>query len=136
MRVQPGAKTVRRLLAADGFLDLGMPERAVAELESMEDPGMLEGPRQLLLGIALKQLHDFREAITHLEQAARLMPSPVRRFAWKELSDCYQAVGSSELATMATQLAGDGEWDLKITLPHLPASLNLLKTSRASEQSV
>ncbi len=71
MRVQLTPKTVRRLLSADGYLDLGMPERAVEELEKIEDAGPLEGPRQLLHGIALKQTSNHRDAITHLERTAR-----------------------------------------------------------------
>ncbi len=129
-------KTVRRLLSADGFLDLGMPDRAIAELESIEDAGILEGPRQLLLGVAMKKSEQYSTAIQHLEKAARLMPSPVRRFAWKELTDCYQAVGSTKLAAMAEELAGDGEWDLKITLPNSSLVLNLMKSARATDAVV
>lgn len=135
MRVQLAPKTVRRLLSADGYLDLGMPERAAAELESIENAGILEGPRQLLLGISLKQLQNFRDAISHLEQAARIMPAPIRRFAWKELIDCYNAVGSHALAAMATKLAGDGNWDLRISLPFVPAGLDLSKSYRSTEQT-
>ena len=78
MRIQMTPKTVRRLLSADGYLDLGMPEQAVQELEKIADAGPLEGPAQLLHGIALKQTTNFRDAITHLERAARIMPSPIQ----------------------------------------------------------
>ncbi len=110
-------KTVRRLLSADGYLDLGMPTQAARELDKITDAGPLEGPRQLLLGIALKQSQNHSLAIQHLEKAARIMPSPIRRFAWKELVEAYRAVGSEELAELAEKLAGDGEYQLKITLP-------------------
>ena len=105
MRIQMTPKTVRRLLSADGYLDLGMPERAVQELDKIEDAGPLEGPTQLLHGIALKQTSNFRDAITHLERAARIMPSPIRRFAWRELVEAYKAVGSDELAEMAPRIS-------------------------------
>lgn len=117
MRVQMAPKTVRRLLSADGYLDLGMPTQAARELDKITDAGPLEGPRQLLLGIALKQSQNHSLAIQHLEKAARIMPSPIRRFAWKELVEAYRAVGSEELAELAEKLAGDGEYQLKITLP-------------------
>ena len=117
MRVQMAPKTVRRLLSADGYLDLGMPTQAARELDKITDAGPLEGPRQLLLGIALKQSQNHSLAIQHLEKAARIMPSPIRRFAWKELVDAYRAVGSEELAELAEKLAGDGEYQQKITLP-------------------
>lgn len=117
MRVQMAPKTVRRLLSADGYLDLGMPTQAARELDKISDAGPLEGPRQLLLGIALKQSQNHSLAIQHLEKAARIMPSPIRRFAWKELVEAYRAVGSEELAELAEKLAGEGEYQLKITLP-------------------
>ena len=117
MRVQMAPKTVRRLLSADGYLDLGMPTQAARELDKITDACPLEGPRQLLLGIALKQSQNHSLAIQHLEKAARIMPSPIRRFAWKELVEAYRAVGSEELAELAEKLAGEGEYQLKITLP-------------------
>lgn len=128
MRIQMTPKTVRRLLSADGYLDLGMPERAVEELQKIEDAGPLEGPVQLMHGIALKQVSNHRDAITHLEKAARIMPSPIRRFAWRELVDAYRAVGSEDLAEMAQKLGGDGEFQLKISLPFANLTLNIPAT--------
>ena len=104
MRSQITPRSVRRLLAADGYMDLNMPDRAIAELEKVQHAGVLEGPRQLMLGIALKQRGDLDEAIPHLEFAARNMPKPVRRFAWQELTECYRAVDSFELAELAESL--------------------------------
>ncbi len=123
MRTELAPKTVKRLLAADGFLDLGMPERAVEELEKIADAGVLEGPRQLLHGVALRTLEDHRAAIPHLEKAARLMPSPARRFAWNELSICYKAVGSSDMCELAEKLAGNDDLQLRIALPFASATI-------------
>ena len=125
MRIQMTPKTVRRLLSADGYLDLGMPERAIEELEKITDAGPLEGPTQLMHGIALKQVGNFTDAITHLEKAARIMPSPIRRFAWRELVDAYRAVGSMQLAETAQKLGGDGEFQLKIALPFANMTLDI-----------
>lgn len=125
MRIQMTPKTVRRLLSADGYIDLGMPERAIEELEKITDAGPLEGPTQLMHGIALKQVGNFTDAITHLEKAARIMPTPIRRFAWRELVDAYRAVGSMKLAEMAQKLGGDGEFQLKIALPFANMTLDL-----------
>jgi predicted Zn-dependent protease len=118
-------KTVRRLLSADGYLDLGMPERAIEELDKIADAGPLEGPTNLMHGIALKQVGNFSDAITHLEKAARVMPTPIRRFAWRELVDAYRAVGSMKLAEMAETLGGSGEFQLKISLPFVDMILNI-----------
>ncbi len=131
MRIQMTPKTVRRILSADGYLDLGMPEKAVEELEKIGDAGPLEGPVQLMYGIALKQTENFRDAITHLEKAARVMPAPIRRFAWRELVDAYRAVGSEELATLAQKLGGDGEFQLKIALPFAQMTLNIPTSTKS-----
>lgn len=132
MRIQMTPKTVRRIFSADGYLDLGMPEKAVEELEKIGDAGPLEGPVQLMYGIALKQTQNFRDAITHLEKAARVMPSPIRRFAWRELVDAYRAVGSEELATLAQKLGGDGEFQLKIALPFAQMTLNIPTSTKSA----
>ena len=125
MRIQMTPKTVRRLLSADGYLDLGMPERAIEELDKVTDAGPLEGPTNLMRGIALKQVGNFMAAITQLEKAARIMPKPIRRFAWRELVDAYRAVGSMELAEMAEKLGGSGEFQLKIALPFADMTLDI-----------
>jgi predicted Zn-dependent protease len=117
MRSTLTPKTVRRLLAADGFLDLDMPAEAIAELDRITDAGPLEGPRRLLLGIALKAAGRMDDAIRSLELAARIMPSPIRRFAWRELVDCYSAVGSEEMAELAGTLGGSENLQLRIALP-------------------
>lgn len=117
MRSAVTPKSIRRLVAADGYLELNMPKRALDELYKIEDAGPLEGPRRLLLGIAHKQVGENSEAIPHLETAARVMPKPARRFAWSELKTCYRAVGSDELANLAESLGGENNFELRIALP-------------------
>ncbi|MFN9717760.1 MAG: hypothetical protein ACK58L_03640 [Planctomycetota bacterium] len=109
-----------------------MPEKAVEELAKIGDAGPLEGPVQLMYGIALKQTKSFRDAITHLEKAARVMPAPIRRFAWRELVEAYRAVGSEELAVLAQKLGGDGEFQLKIALPFAEMTLNTPTSAKSS----
>ncbi len=117
MRSTVTPKTIRRLLAADGYLHLELPHQAVAELQKVGDAGNLEGPRQLLLGISLKRAGDPVAATEHLEAAARVMPGPVRNFAWSELADCYRESGSEELAEFAESLGGEKTYELRIALP-------------------
>jgi tetratricopeptide (TPR) repeat protein len=93
-------KAARRLLAADGFLDLGMPSHALKELDKIEDPGSLEPSVYFLRGLCLKQMGDYDHAIPWLEEAARLIPSPLSRFAWKSLEECYSAQGNATMAQM------------------------------------
>ncbi len=125
MRTTLTPKTVRRLLAADGFLDLNLPAEAISELHRISDAGPLEGPRQLLLGIALKADGRTADAIRSLERAARIMPAPIRRFAWRELVECYRAVGSEEMAELAGKLGGTDDLQLRIALPCSPLTLDI-----------
>jgi len=119
MRTTLTPKTVRRLLAADGFLDLNLPADAISELHRITDAGPLEGPRQLLLGIALKADGQTENAILSI------MPAPLRRFAWRELVECYRAVGSEELAELAAKLGGTDDLQLRIALPCSPLTLDI-----------
>jgi len=117
MRAPMTPRTIRRLLAADGYLHLELPQLAANELEKIENAGPLEGPRRLLLGLALKRAGDPEQAIEHLETAARVMPTPVRSFAWSELAACYRSMGSNELANLAESLGGQKTYELRIALP-------------------
>ena len=117
MRTPVTPKTIRRLLAADGYLQLELPQMAASELTKIDNAGPLEGPRRLLLGLALKRAGESERAIDHLETVAKVMPTPVRSFAWSELADCYRSVGSDELADFAQSLGGEKTYELRIALP-------------------
>lgn len=131
MRSQVTPKSIRRLVSADGYLTLNMPEQAISELEKVPDAGPLEGPRRLLLGLAFKRSGAAATAIPHLEQAARLMPKPIRSFAWSELAGCYRDVGNQDLADLAERLGGDGAYELRIALAD--SELNILSTESLTE---
>jgi Flp pilus assembly protein TadD len=129
MRTQVTPKTIRRLVAADGYMELGMPQRAVVELNKITNAGPLEGPRHLLLGLAQKRSGHPEAAIPHLENAARLMPAPVRRFAWSELAACYRHVGSDEMADLAETLGGPKGFELRIALPNTELTITSTETT-------
>ena len=131
MRSQITPKTLRRLIAADGYMALEMPRHAVTELNKVENAGPLEGPRRLLLGLALKRAGESVSAIPHLETAARLMPAPARRFAWSELASCYRCSGSDEMADLAENLGGGQGYELRIALPC--GELTITSTEPAAE---
>lgn len=131
MRTQVTPKNIRRLVAADGYMALNMPERAVEELNKVSDLGPLEGPRRLLLGLALKRSGEQESAIPHLEKAARLMPAPVRSFAWSELASCYRRMGNDDLAELAESLGGERSYELRIALPF--SELNICSTEPSAE---
>jgi predicted Zn-dependent protease len=116
MRSQLTGRTLRRLLAADGYLEFNLPGRAITELQKTGEAGPLEGPRQLLWGVALNQNSQPEAAIKHLEKAARLLPPSARCCAWKELESAYLQVGSHDLAELASKLAGNTEFDQRPVL--------------------
>ncbi len=131
MRSSITPKTIRRMVAADGYMELNMPERAVCELQKVDNAGPLEGPRQLLLGLAMKRAGNFEDAIPHLELAARKMPSAARRFAWSELVSCYRHIGCQDIADLAETLGGNKEYELRIALPF--AELTITSTESKAE---
>lgn len=126
MRANVSPTTIRNLVAADGYLDLNMPEYALRELEKMGDAGLYEPPRQYLIGCALKMMDRLDDAIRPLEEAARRMPAPIRRLAWAELTECYRHLGSEELAQIAESLAGPAEegQGYKLVLPEVEITLD------------
>lgn len=125
MRANVSPRTIRNIVAADGYIDLNMPEHALTELEAIDDAGFYEAPRQFLIGRALKMLDRLEEAIRPLEEAARRMPSPYRKLAWAELTECYRHLGSEELAQIAQSLAGSAEAETtyKLVLPDVELTL-------------
>lgn len=131
MRSQLTPKSIRRLISADGYITLNMPGKAIEELEKTEEMGPLEGPRQLLMGLARKLDGQHSDAIPYLERAARTMPASAKRFAWSELAGCYRTVGAESLAEVAEQLGGDHEFELRISLPF--GELNIVSTFAEEE---
>lgn len=105
MQAQVSFKIIRRMRAAEGYLELNMPEHALEELGAIDDAGLFEAPRLYMTGYALKEQGRFEEAIPVLEAAARLMPSPQRKVAWCALSECYRECGSNRMADLAASLA-------------------------------
>lgn len=107
---------VRRLAAAEGFLELGLPKYALTELSRVEDAGPFEGIAKLLLGEAMKAENRFEEAIPALNRAAELFPQPFNQRAWWGLSQCYREQGMIDLAEQAAANA---------TPPDLPPGTKL-----------
>jgi tetratricopeptide (TPR) repeat protein len=67
----------RSLAAAEGFLVLNLPERALEILESRSDWATMQFEASFLKGETLRVLGRYREAIKPLEQAASLKPGDV-----------------------------------------------------------
>ena len=81
-------RTKRRLGAAEGYLMLGMPLKALAILEEQRDWATMRFEAAFLTGEALRTIGRHREAITALELAAALRPGDVG--AAVALGWCYK----------------------------------------------
>jgi tetratricopeptide (TPR) repeat protein len=98
-------KTIRRLTAAEGYLELNMPERAMEELLSIDNAGPLEAVVCWLTGETFKAQERYAEAIAPLERAARLIPAPYNKQAWMSLSECFRHRGEIDMAEIAEGVA-------------------------------
>lgn len=105
MTPQDAQKVVRRLAAAEGYLELGMATRAIGEIESVANAGPFEAIAELLRGEALQQQSRFDEAIPALNRAAELFPKPFNQRALLGLSHCYRERGDIALADEAAAAA-------------------------------
>lgn len=110
-------KTVRHLRAADGYLQLQMPDYALEELDRIADPGPLEAPWQFLRGESLRTKQDYDAAIPPLQRAAELIPPPFNRAAWLSLSDCFRHRGQEHLADVVEMFA-----NLPLEMEEVPAA--------------
>lgn len=98
-------KTVRRLIAAEGYLELDMPDYALEEIDAVGDPGPFEAVVELIRGEAYKGQRRYRDAIGPLKRAAELIPAPHNRQAWLSLSECFRKDGDVETAKLIEKFA-------------------------------
>jgi len=98
-------KVIHKIMAAEGYLELGMPIQALEALNAVGDAGPLEAMRLYLIGEAYLRQEKYHEAIEPLHQAARLFPVMESRKAWSSLSDCFRLGGYQELAEVASLTA-------------------------------
>ena len=96
---------VRRLAAAEGYLELHMPIYALEELSRVPDAGPFEPIAQLFRGEALQAQQKYAEAIQPLNLAAQMFPKPFNQRAFMALSNCYRHEGQDQLADEAAASA-------------------------------
>ncbi len=113
-------KTVRRLMAAEGYLELGMPVQALRELDKISDPKSFTASYSYLRGESLKRIGRYTEAIKPLQYAADLLPIPHSQLPWKSLGACYRESGQEELAETAEQTANEIASEAKVHLRFEP----------------
>lgn len=98
-------KLMRRLAAAEGYLQLGMPDHALQELSDEAGFGPLEAPALYLRGMAFMAQDDYEQAIPAFGRAARMIPAPYSGPAWMQLSECLRHEGQDALAEVAESFA-------------------------------
>ena len=98
MGVNQVNRIARRLTAAEGYLELGLPADAQAELQNIENPAPFEGVFMWLMGESLRNQGLYDEAIAPLRQAARALPAETGQQAWEALKDCLEKSGRSATA--------------------------------------
>ncbi|QDT39176.1 hypothetical protein [Stratiformator vulcanicus] len=108
-------RVLRQVMAADGYLELGMPAQAERELDQLGDCGELQPAVDFLFGQAFQKQSRFIEAIDRLQNAAESISAPFNRGAWAALGECFEAEGQHELAEVALMFAETSgipdDWD-------------------------
>ncbi len=128
MNDQVSIRTLKRLTAAEGYLELDMPDYALEELEGITDFGPFEGVVDWMKGEALKEKQEFEAAIQSLQRAVQEIPAPHNRSAMQTLTECLRSTGQDELADIAetfTALSGPDASEPS-PLPQLNIPLNFL----------
>lgn len=81
---------MRRLTAAEGYLELAMPAYALEELESIEDGGPYQAVVDYMKGEALKSQERYSDAIASLRRAVQTMPAPHNQRVLRSLNECLE----------------------------------------------
>jgi tetratricopeptide (TPR) repeat protein len=92
-------RVARRLTAASGYLELGMPQQALDALERLGPPGPFDAEVEYLRGHALRLQHRYREAARKFRLAAEKLPPQEDDTAWLALSEIYSKIGDGQAAT-------------------------------------
>lgn len=96
-------RIARRLTAAEGYLELGLPVDAQDELQRIDNPDPFLGPYMWLMGESLRNQGMYDEAIAPLRHAARELPLEISQRAWEALKDCLEKSGRSAAAEDMTR---------------------------------
>ena len=116
--------TVRRLTAAEGYLDLDLPKLALEELDRVEEPGPLGVPYLWLKAAALRADDRFEEAADLLRQLAPSLPASLSEKTQQLMTECIEQVSQSASqtdiapASVETNPAAHSR-TLQINIPHV-----------------
>ncbi len=98
-------RTARRLQEAIGYFELGMAEHALRQLESLDDWGPFEAAAAMLRAESLRAQQRYGDAAKSFEIAARSLPDPHDRPAWRALSQCLRQIGDARQAIESLAIA-------------------------------
>ena len=99
-------RNIRKLTAAEGYLELDLPELALESLQQIQEPGPLAVPCLYLAGESLKRLERYDEAIAPLRHAACSLPQPLGEIAWRSLAECLKKSGR-DVSSQQSQATAD-----------------------------
>lgn len=88
---------------AEGYLELGLPHRALETIEQAQPPETLSDHALYLKGESLRELGRYQDAIGPLAKAAVGMPANLH--VWLALGWCYKRIGRLDLAIESLQEA-------------------------------
>jgi len=87
----------------EGYLELGLAERALETLRRLGDPIEFDPRAMHLWGEALRMLHRYEEAIVPLAQVAEVAPENIH--VWLALGWCYKRTDRLDSAIEALEQA-------------------------------
>ncbi|HUT11940.1 MAG TPA: hypothetical protein VMY42_15675 [Thermoguttaceae bacterium] len=91
----PFVRVVKRLSETIGYLELGLPRRAIRCLDELGDPGPFAAVAGMLRREAVRFQGRPKDAPFSFEDAARSLPAPQSRSEWLLLSRLYRQVGDT-----------------------------------------
>jgi tetratricopeptide (TPR) repeat protein len=95
----------KHLDAAEGFLELALPQHALIRLEVAEREGPRTSDFYYLQGETLRQLNRCEEALAALTRAADIAPSSLR--VWLALGACHRRLGRLDRAIESLERASE-----------------------------
>ncbi|RMF88458.1 MAG: hypothetical protein D6741_19225 [Planctomycetota bacterium] len=93
-----GQRVMRRLRECEGYLELGLPQKALERLDSIGDVGEWRGVIEMLRGRICLVMGDLPKAAEAFRAAAEHSQAPHDRLAWGSLSHVYRLCGEPLLA--------------------------------------
>ncbi len=130
-------QVARRLEEAAGYLELGLPERALERLQGVSHPEF--GPAiAFMRAWALAAQGEHGKALGLFRQVAQQLPAPWNRPAWHAVARCLEATGQTVAAANALACArgaNQGAVKIKLVLVRKRRPRNGKPSSGPSESS-